>query len=100
MRRHGNVKIHVSQQVLKQGSWTSTRDGSQGAEIYYRRRGREVKNSPQNVLNGVEQRCALFKSPLLCQAELRGQCFYFRTSVYAPGPCLFGVRGDPGLKCL
>ena len=40
------------------------------------------------------------KSPLLCQAELRGQCFYFCTSVYVPGPCLFGMRGDPGLKCL
>jgi hypothetical protein len=30
-----------------------------------------VKNPPQNVLNGVEQRFALFKSPLLYQVELR-----------------------------
>ena len=30
-----------------------------------------MKNPPQNVLNGVEQRCALFKSPLLYQVELR-----------------------------
>lgn len=37
------------------------------------RRREEVKNPPQNGLSGAEQRLALFKSPLLCQAELRGR---------------------------